>query len=263
MLAILHGKNVAAVKAVAAVQKTLHAAVNHQLAQSRYEIRRSRARSALKDLDELISILERLNEAVSALPPHSKGKLNLCLADVRDDDFFDTDTFHGLIDAILACAPKLSPRVLAQAMAAVIEPSAEYLETTPRCSRLWESIPAETRLATEQRARDSSRLSGIELLRLVSNLLVELRPALPIGRPRSLQLNFVRATNGVWQSLGLKGRLRYDERNGQHVSSPFQQFCDAALNGVGDDRTVSKRQISNMRKRGDVGEGGIKALKKR
>lgn len=261
MLAILDKKNVDTVKAVVAVEKTLIAAANHHLAQSRYEIRRLARRSALTDLEELTSILEELNEAICALPPGSKGQLNLCLAKGHGGDFFDTETFHGLIHAIIENAPKLSPRVHAERIAAVVKPRIKYLETTPRCSRLWESMPAETRNKIEQKAQTSSRLSGIDLLRVITKHLVELRPALPVGRSVSLQLNFVRATNVVWHSLGLKGRLRYDVRNDRHAVSPFQRFCDEALYGVGDDSVISKRQISNMRRRGDVGEGGIKPFK--
>lgn len=263
MISILLTKNVPPARALAAVQDALAAAANHQLASLQFDIRQSAAGGSTRALKELISILAALYQAVSVLPAKSKGILNANLAEARKDSFFDTETFHSLITTILSSVLYLSPQVAAQKVARLIEINSEYGEETPRCSRLWEQIPAITRVAVEQQVQEKPHLSGTELLRLLPVLLKNQQPAPLLGRTPSLQLCFVKVVDQIWRRLSIKGRRRYDVANDKHLVSLFQEFCNFALLGVGDHSSISIRQVANLRRQQRTKRIIAKALKNR
>ncbi len=88
MLKILIEKKIDSALARKAVDDTLDAAADHRLARLRHEDLRTVQQYSLKCLDELIVIVERLANAVSALPPDSKGALNLNLAVFGEEGHF-------------------------------------------------------------------------------------------------------------------------------------------------------------------------------
>jgi hypothetical protein len=139
MLKILIEKKIDPALARKAVDDTLDAAADHRLARLRHKDLRTVQQYSLRCLDELIVIVERLANAVSALPPDSKGALNLSLAIVGEEGHFDTEIFFGLIDRLLAQLPKLSPQARASKALDVIVSGGETLRGS------WEAMPASNR----------------------------------------------------------------------------------------------------------------------
>jgi hypothetical protein len=234
MEVILAKKKINLGAATRAIQEALDAAATHQLARWSFENRRDAAVNALKDLAELIFEMEKLADIISTLPPESKGRLNRNTAHLSQD-FFDTESFFNLIN----CLSEVSPEALH-----IIKPEKEE-----SLLQRWEHIPAVTRVRAEQRIASSTSLSAVELLQLLPNLLREFRPVAQRGAPRSLRFEYVRVIDCIWRRLKLKGRRQYDGVNDRHVKSPFQIFCDAALNAVADPNTISIRQVSNLRRK--------------
>jgi hypothetical protein len=224
MATILKKKKIHPNKAAWAIREALNVAATHQLARWRFENRREAATSALKHLAELIFEMEKLANTISALPPSSKGYLNRKTAHLVKQDFFDTELFFDLINLFRACLSEVSPKKTADDARRIIEP--QDGESSPRILSLWESIPAVTRVRVERRIESFPRVSGVELLRALPNLLREFRPATRHGAPPPLRFEYVRAIDRIWCCLNLKGRRRFKD---QHVKNPFQRFCDAAL----------------------------------
>jgi hypothetical protein len=246
MKAILAKKKINLRDATRAIREALDAAATHQLARWCFENRRDAAMNALKDLAELIFEMEKLANIISALPPDSKGRLNRQTAQLVMQGLFDTELFFDLINLLLICLPELSPKQAAEDARRIIEPRDG--ESLPRILKLWESIPAVTRVRVEQRIASSTSLSGVELLRLLPNLLREYQPAVQRGAPRSLRFEYVKVIDCIWRRLNLKGRRQYAGDKGHHVKSPFQRFCDAALKSVGDPHAISVRQVVNLKR---------------
>ena len=53
----------------------------------------------------------------------------------------------------------------------------------------------------------------------------------------------------IWTGLGLKIGRAYDGAQGKNVESNFQRFARLALAAVGDNSVVSRRQITNFKKK--------------
>jgi hypothetical protein len=239
MLQILVEKKINPALAQKAVNDTLDAAADHQLARLRREDLRTVQQYSLKCLDELIVAVERLAEAVSALPPDSKGALNLNLAGSRKEGHFDTEIFFDLIDRLLAQLPELSPQVRASEAFDVIVSEEETLRAS------WMAMPASTRLNTEQEIEALRSKTSLELLRLLPEILNKFRPPRPMGAPPSLDFRFVRTVDVIWLKLrplrrGLKAR---------HAEGPFHRFCNAAISGVGNAGGISSNQLSKLKRR--------------
>ena len=256
MADVLDKNKIPTIEAARAIREARDAAENHRLERWRFENRRAAATRALKDLDELILQTEGLRDAISALPPSSKGHLNQKTAHLVMDGIFDADMFVDLIDLLLDNLPNLSPQKKADDVRRIIERREE--ESPPRIVSLWESMPWFTRDRVEQRIKSLPIRSCIELFRVLPGLLGldEFRPPPRRGAPRSLLREYVIDIDRIWLCLNLTGRRRYIEYvdreiGGQHIDSPFQIFCNAALCSVGDPTTISIRQISNL-KRGAV-----------
>jgi hypothetical protein len=253
MADILDKKKIPTSEAAQVIGEARDAAENHRLERWRSENRRAAATRALKDLDELILKTEGLGDAISALPPGSKGHLNRKTAHLVKDGIFDADMFVDLIDLLADSLPDLSPQKKADDVRRIIE--RHEGESSPRIVRLWESMPWFTRDRVERRIKSSPSRSCVELFRALPNLLGldEFRPPPRRGAPRFLLREYVRDIDCIWLRLNLTGRRRYaeyveSEIRGRHVDSPFQIFCNAGLCSVGDPTTISIRQVSNLKR---------------
>jgi hypothetical protein len=239
MLKVLIEKKIDPALARKAVDDTLDAAADHLLVRLRHEDLRTVQLYSLKCLDELIVIVERLANAVSALPPDSKGALNLNLAVLGKDGHFDTEIFFGLIDRLLAQLPKLSPQARASKALDVIVNEGETLRGS------WEAMPASTRLNTERKIGTLRSKASLELLRLLPKILNNCRPSKPMGAPPSLDFRFVCTVDIIWLKLQPLGR----GLKGRHADGPFHRFCNAAFRGVGNAGEISSHQLSKLKRK--------------
>jgi hypothetical protein len=253
MTDILVKKKIPASEANQAVREARHAAAINQKARWYFYNHRANAANALKDLDELILKMAKLAEAISRLPPSSKGYLNQKAAHLVKEGVFDIDMIVDLINLLLDCLPDISPRKKADDVRCIIE--RHEGDNSPRIARLWESIPLFTRDCVERRIKSSPIRSCVELFRVLPTLLPlkDFRPTPPgPGAPRFLLRKYVKDIHRIWLRLDLTARRNYyvgSDRAGdkaRHVQSPFQKFCNAALTSVGDPTKISNRQVSNL-----------------
>jgi hypothetical protein len=233
-------------KAYDAVLEALDAAADHRLAKSRFENRQAAQKFEIGRVDELISIFERLTDAISKLPPSAKAKLNVRMAEVTKEGVADTEIFIELMNCVGACLPELSPEKLAEDALAVLRPKGASEQTWPIIA-LWESIPPHTRTEVERNLEKRLGRSGIELLRLFPALLDEFRPTIRLGAPQSIQFAFARQVERIWRKLGLKCGRQYNCNSQRHVPSPFIRFANAALDAVEVEGAISDRQVSNLK----------------
>lgn len=239
MLKILIEKKIDPALARKAVDDTLDAAADHQLARLRHEDLRTVQQHSLKCLDELIVTVETLASAISALPPDSKGAINLNLAIVGEEGHFDTEIFFGLIDRLLAQLPKLSPKARASKALDVIVSEGESLRGS------WEAMPASTRLNTEQKIETLRSKTSLEQLRLLPQILDKFRSSKPMGAPPSLDFRYVCTVDVIWQKLQTRGR----GLKGRHANGPFHRFCNEAFRGVGNAGEISRNQLSKLKRK--------------
>jgi DNA primase len=114
MANILAKKKIPVAKAKRAIAEALELAADHQLQGLRQkDSQRDRVRSA-RDASRLSARLEELAEAIAKLPPVSKKRLN-AIVEEYTAQFFDTETFNGLISALAVALPELGPKRRAQA----------------------------------------------------------------------------------------------------------------------------------------------------
>lgn len=243
-------KRIDPTQAANVVEGSLDAAANHQLARLRYEEIRIAQRRSLERLDQLIEIIERLAQAISALPLNSKGVLNLCLRELIREGHFDTEIFFGLIDRLQVESPKLSPQAKASKVLDIVVKEGGVLR------ELWETMPASTRLKTEKKMVALNQKPVVELMRLLPRILNDFRPPKPRGAPPSLDFGFVCAVDRIWveqcEHTGLKGR---------RAEGPFHRFCNAALRGVGHSSEISSNQLARLRRKRAEDEARLKRLK--
>jgi hypothetical protein len=243
MLKILIEKKIDTALARKAVEDTLDAAADHRLARLRHAKLQAVQQYSLTRLDELVEILKRLANEVSALPPDSKGDLNLNLGDLRKEGKFDTEMFFAFIHRLEAQLPNVSPRVRASRSLGIIVSEGETLRGS------WEAMPASTRFHTERKIEALRRKTSLELLRLMPLLLEKFRPSKPIGAPPSLDFRFVNTVDDIWQKLQPPGRRQYRGLNGRHADGPFHRFCNAAFRGVGNAGEISSNQLSKLKRK--------------
>lgn len=149
MFDILAKKKIFSPKADDAVLKALNAAADHQLTKLRFEDRQSVARHSNELLDDLISSLQEVVDAISILPPNSKGILNTRMADITKGEIFDTEIFVECINCIEACLPELSPKKRSEEALLTLHPENSWKLAPPIVKR-WEAIPYSTRNRTER-----------------------------------------------------------------------------------------------------------------
>ncbi len=246
MSGILAKKKIPEAEAKCAIAETLEVAADHQLQGLRQkDSQRDRVRS-VGDVGKLIARLEELAEAIAKLPPVSKKKLNSIVAD-HTEHCFDTETFAAMIQGIADALPTLAPKRLALDVLDVIERPIAGVTSPPE---LWETMPAETRQQVEQHVRSSeAKTSATEFL---GQLVISLRNFLPQakqGRLPTIQKRYIGRVGMIWTGLGLKIGRAYDGAQGKNVESNFQRFARLALAAVGDNSVVSRRQITNFKKK--------------
>jgi hypothetical protein len=200
-----------------------------------------------RSLHELIFKIRALEEALSKLPPLSRGKLNERAAAVLGQEVLDTEVFIELIETITESLKGLSPKRRADDVLSII--SGEGGRRSPLID-LWETIPATTRIVVEQEVQWWKRPppSAVEGLKRIVNLLERSRPTPKKGPPPSLNRVFARRMESIWRHLGLEPGLQYNTYSGRHVESAFRRFCNEALAAFGDERRISARQVVNIKR---------------
>jgi hypothetical protein len=254
MTDVLIKKKIPEQQAQRAVAEALDIAADYQLEPLRLDrcLRDlSRSRGCLS---RLLQHLDRLNQAISKLPPLAKGKLNKIVTE-QDWQNFDTETFNELIVAMTDALSKASPACTAEiALAAINEkigsdthPAVVQIVRTarPALIELWESIPAETRTQVEANLRSwapPKRGPAIAFVNRLGALLVTFRPQLNDGRRSAIIGHLGQRVARIWHGLGLdvvSGRSKYQ--------GTFQRFSQFALIAVGDDTRLSNRQVTNLK----------------
>jgi hypothetical protein len=260
MRQILVRSGIAVGDADTAIQKTLYAAVDHQLSHHRFAQHRMNEEHSLRVVDQLILELRELRDLISRLPPSAKGKLNQQVAAALDQPTFDSEVFISVIDITEKSLRQASPRRLADDALAKIRP--ELVEhRTPPLILLWEALPSPTRLHVEDSMQGKQKASLTGWLSTLADLLKQRRPAANLGAPHSTAQQFVRQVRSIWLGLGLKAGLTYKfdlhpatqhrVGRGGRVESGFQSYCQAALAAFGDFSKISARQVVNARNPGD------------
>jgi hypothetical protein len=254
---ILRRRGIAVRIADNAIQKTLHAAADHQLSGFRLEQYRTNEKCSRRVVDRLILELCELRDLISRLPPTSKGILNKRVAGALDQPTFDSDVFISVIEITEASLREVSPRRLADDALFKIRPEG-IEDRTPPIISLWEALPASTRLDVERLMQEKKVTALTGWLTTLADLLQERRPALKLGSPRSSSQRFLRRVRCIWTELGLDVGLAYNfylhpatkDRPGRggRVASGFQAYCHAALSAFGDFSKISARQVVNAKK---------------
>ena len=240
-----------------AVSETLEAAVDHQLSQLRFDRLRAMEDQSQATLDRLIEGLRRIGDAISHLPPASKGVLNDRVFGVLEQQIFDTEIFIDLIETIVATLPELAPRRLASDVLSLINPELSEGRRPPIID-LWETMPATTRVKIEDLVQKLKlTISVVGWLNCIADLLDRERPQRKRGAPRSTLQILVRRVAAIWRRLGLRPGLAYDFNlhpgehdrigRGGRIDSGFQRYCSSALAAFGDTTKISARQVANAK----------------
>lgn len=250
MRAILIKKKIPPEVAEQAITRTLDAASDHQLNSPRRTLNNRDLVRQAKDLQKLILRLERLGEAISKLPLVARGKLNeIVTAHAKQP--FDTETFASIIAAVMDALPELSPKRHADEAAQAINTPLSVSgvrQTSPLdLVDLWETISPVTRTSVERRIGSLAKSwSMVALLKnLIGGLTVE-SPRKVTGRPRGVELLYIRQVAQIWRKLGLKAGLVNGSANSE---SAFQRFCRLGLMAIGDVKTpISATQIRHLKR---------------
>jgi hypothetical protein len=255
---LVEKRRIPAIAADRAILKTLEAAVDFQLANLRYRSLKTMEAQSLDTLDRLIRGLRQLSDAITQLPPTSKGELNKRVFAIIGQAPFDSEVFIEIVEAITAALPEVAPRRLADKVFSMIHPEPGEGRRPPIIDQ-WEAMPATTRMKVEglmQQGKPSTSL--VQWLNRLVDLLGRERPARKWGAPRSITQVFVSRTAAIWRTLGLNAGLAYDFflhpatggeiGRGGRVESGFQRYCRAALTAFGDPTEVSARQVANYKK---------------
>jgi hypothetical protein len=249
--------HVPGVAADRAIQRTLEAAVDFQIADLRYRSLKTTEAQSHSTLDRLIQSLRQLSDAIAQLPPPSKGKVNKRVFAKIDGTPFDSEVFIEVIETLAAALPDVAPRRLADNVLSLIHLEPGGARRPPIIDQ-WEAMPATTRVKVERMVNDIPSRFLVRWLNHVAGLLEQERPAPKRGAPSSVARVFVSRVAAIWRTLGLNPGLAYNfslhpataDRIGRggRVESLFQRYCHAALTAVGDPRKISARQVTNYKK---------------
>jgi hypothetical protein len=102
---LMERRHIPAVAADRAILKTLEAAVDFQIADLRYDSLKAMEARSYDALDRLIRCLRQLSDAISQLPPISKGELNKRVFAKIHETPFDTEVFIEMIETLAAALP--------------------------------------------------------------------------------------------------------------------------------------------------------------
>ncbi len=255
MMEILIGRRVPRVAANEAIFKTIEAAAEHQLSSFRLDRLRTKDEQSRKELDRLFCKLRSLNSALSRLPPIARGKLNKRVCAVLSRQPFDTEVFIEVIETTIDILQELSPKRLADEARSVIEMPTSFIvkdveffpmPRRPPLIEYWESVPAASRVEVERIMRNSrSPTSLVGWLTSLIELLGQERPVR--RRARSVDRQFGLRVASILAPLNIKPTGLYSAYAESQVGSIFQRYCNAALSAFGDDRRISRRQITNLK----------------
>jgi hypothetical protein len=255
MRQILAEKRINGLRAENAIYDTLEAAADQQLSRLRSEHLQAKECHSRSALDDLIKWIWELRDAISRLPPRSKGKLNKHVRTVLEQPTFDTETLFPLLARVAQILPGLSPNRRAQEAFSILVPrlpgvnSMAVEETRPPLVDLWETIPPITRVQVERLIQQKKApTSLVAWLMNFAQLLEGNRSVRKRGAPRTTLRLFVFRAKRIWTRLGLKPGRQYNAHESRHVESAFQRYWNAALAAFGDRSSVSARQVSNINK---------------
>jgi hypothetical protein len=256
MWAILIGKKIRPCEAKKVITRTLAMSANHQLE----FLRRARNFEELsrgnKAIEQLKTLVDSFAQVLARLPSASKGKINKIII-AQDWQDFDGEAFADLISALICTLTQVSPKRIANEARLILidgpkhsnDPVVRRIVRTsaPAILDLWETIPAQTRIKAEASIRNlSSCKSAVKFFRHAATVLTN--PQLKMGRRPPIEQQFARQIAQIWGALGLHvGRAYHGGDRGQwahHYPSPFQRFCDLALEAVGDSARISWRQVA-------------------
>ena len=254
---LLENGRVPAIVADRAIQKTLQAAFDFQLADLQCRSLKAMEARSRATLDHLIRDLRELSEAIARLPATSKGQLNKRVFAKIDQAPFDSEVFIDVMETIAQVLSEVGPRRLADDSLSLIYPDLGTASRSPIIDA-WEAMPAVTRVKVEIMVQGNRSRLLVTWLADFANLLEQERPVRKRGAPRALSQVFVSRIATIWRTLGLKVGLAYNFclhpanedsiGRGGRVQSRFQRYCRAALTAVGDPRVISARQVVNYKK---------------
>jgi hypothetical protein len=200
---LLEKSRVPAIVADRAIQKTLGAAFDLQLADLRYRSLKTIEARSHATLDHLIWDLRELSEAIARLPPTSKGQLNKRVFAKTDQAPFDSEAFIDVIETIAQVLSEIGPRRLADDSLSLIHPDPGTGRRSPVIDA-WEAMPAVTRVKVETMVQGNRSRLLVPWLANLANLLEQERPVPKRGAPRAISQVFVLRIATIWRTLGLK-----------------------------------------------------------
>jgi hypothetical protein len=267
MFDILRQKKVTPRKANHAVLEALSAAADHhQLATLR--LRQLPAKVSKELFGALTESFRKFTSAISALPPDAKGILNARIAEITLQKVFDTEVLIEMLDCIETSLLKMSRTKLVDEALLALRPKLAALHPGTWSQQalpitiLWESIPSIIRSQIERKVESKlPRLSGVETLRILLELLQKSAPGSRRGTPVSVHLTFARRIDSIWLRLRLTGRRCYDEHLKKGTLNPesaFQAFCNSALAAAGNEGRMSRYQISHLKKRQQLARARVR-----
>jgi hypothetical protein len=257
---ILKKNKVTGAAAKLAIEQALDAAADYQMEALRAEQVVQSHALAREQLRDLIRHVEQLSDAIAKLPPLSKGQINR-LIDDKDWTEFDAEIFAQLFQELLDMLSQLSPQRLANDVGVEIrenlhlrhDPVVAWTERTapPAVTELWDCMPAETRSAVEAELRAWTPPTRGQVTAFLDHLRTLLEKKWPGGRPgrrRALVSAYLKRIAAIWQRLDLHVGLARGGSRVKEAESSVQRFARIALAAVGDNSTVSARQIENLKK---------------
>jgi hypothetical protein len=124
-----------------AIQRTLEAAVDFQIADLRYRSLKTMEAQSHAALDRLIQSLRQLSDALAQLPATSKGELKKQVFAKIDRTLFDSEVFIEIIETLAEALPDIGPRRLADDVLSLIRPDPGAVRRPPIIDQ-WEAMPA-------------------------------------------------------------------------------------------------------------------------
>jgi len=257
MKRILLKQKIAEPVAESVIDKTISLAIDYQLELLRRRRRLAKRKDQETELQKLLEKVKIILAKVSKLDQRSRSELNKITVKQCWEDF-DTEAFAGIVHGMVEILPTMSPaRFANEARSAIndaILPECDELHVReiirwgePALLELWETIPAATRIQTEKFLRRlPPGTSVLAFFRKLDEGLATFVPPSKDGRLPGIMRLFARRVARIWVRLGLHAGRAYDGMKGKERDSPFQSFCRHALAAVGDQSSISRRQVGEV-----------------
>ena len=254
---ILLRQKVSELEAKWAIRETFSIAVNYKLETRRRQQRVLKQKAQEIQILKLLEKVKVIRNTVSNLAQKSRSELNEITVKQCWEDF-DTEAFAGIVHAMVDILPTLSPtRIANDARSAICETTlpeyyAPEVRNITRCGgpavlELWETIPAITRVQTEQFMRRLPQGTSVaRFLRHLEDGLAIFMPRSKKGRSHAIVSVFAYRVAKIWIRLGLEVGRAYDGVASKERDSPFQSFCRHALAAVGEHCGISRRQVCKL-----------------